>query len=396
MDDQVQLIIDGDDLVVIGDPAAVKGLLTIEGLWSASKDIGEQLKPVLGIGATVMQAGAEIAANSSRWVKLTKESVYQFKKYGLRKSATTGNLTGVVKGRKGGAIGAFVEFAKAPGSLLNPAALSGVGAIMAQAAMQQAIVEITAYLARIDEKVDDLLRKQNQEQLAPLIGAHDVISRTMTVRERVGRISDADWSTVQHTLETIGTASGYALLELQAIAEKLERETSVSALARTAEGAKREVQTWLAVLARCFELWDAFDVLQLDRVLEESPEELGARALAMKDFRRERLDHVSRITASLLNRMATAVGTANAEVLLNPFASPAVVNAINKVATGIVDFQLLLGIESGHRPWEARPWTDAAAKAKDKALENAGPAVAGVAAVGAVVAVTILRGRPGK
>ena len=99
MDNEIQLISDGDGLAVIGDPTAVERFLVSEGL--SSKDLGlPRLGAVLSTGAAVAQAGSEIAANSGRWVKLTKESAQLVKKYGLRKSSKTGLSTGVVKGNR--------------------------------------------------------------------------------------------------------------------------------------------------------------------------------------------------------------------------------------------------------------------------------------------------------
>ena len=71
MDDEIQLISDGDGLAVIGNPTAVERFLVSEGL--PSKDLGlQRLGSVLSTGAAAAQAGFEIAANSGRWVKLTK------------------------------------------------------------------------------------------------------------------------------------------------------------------------------------------------------------------------------------------------------------------------------------------------------------------------------------
>ena len=72
MDNEIQLISDGDGLAVIGNPAAVERFLVSEGLPS-SKDLGlPRLGSVLSTGAAAAQAGSEIAANSGRWVKLTE------------------------------------------------------------------------------------------------------------------------------------------------------------------------------------------------------------------------------------------------------------------------------------------------------------------------------------
>ncbi|MFG2414797.1 hypothetical protein [Streptomyces goshikiensis] len=165
MDNEIQLISDGDGLAVIGNPTDVDRFLTSEGL--SSKDLGlQRLKSVAGTGAGAAQAGSEIAADSGRWVQLTQESARLVEKYGLRESSKTGLSTAVVKGHKGQVRG-FLEFVKGPRSLLtNPAALAGAARIMTQVAMQQAMDEITDYLATIDEKVDDVLRAQKDAALA--------------------------------------------------------------------------------------------------------------------------------------------------------------------------------------------------------------------------------------
>jgi hypothetical protein len=391
MDSEVQLISDGDGLAIIGDPAAVEEFLVSEGLWSSSKDLGRRLKSVLGTGAVVAQAGSEIAANLGRWVQLTEASAQRVKKFGLMDSRTPGVSYAMVG--KPGSIKSWLQIAKGPRSLLNPATLAGVAGLMQQVAMQQSMAEITAYLARIDEKVDDVLRKVDDAVRKDMIGAGALIGRAMTMREKVGWVTDDSWSTVQDAPGKLADVQGYALLQLEAIAEKLEGKNKIGGLAQTAEKAEREVQGWLAILARCFQLQDAFDVLELDRALDASPEELDARRRGLKADRQDRLEIISRGTEFLLARMHVAVGTANAKVLLHRNASRAVVDSSNHVATGVHDFHGLLGIESGHQSWEARRWKDAAAEVRDKALENAGPAAAVVAAGGAAIALKVLRNR---
>jgi hypothetical protein len=60
-----------------------------------------------------LESGSGIAANSGRWVKLTKESAELIKKHGLRESKS-GLKTGVVKGSKG-QVKTFVQFVKGAG-----------------------------------------------------------------------------------------------------------------------------------------------------------------------------------------------------------------------------------------------------------------------------------------
>ncbi|MER7959144.1 hypothetical protein [Streptomyces sp. NPDC096030] len=369
MDDALQLIRDRDGLTVIGDQAAVERFLVSEGL--VSKNLGSRrLRSAFGNAAGVAQAGSDIAAGSGRWVKLTKESARRIDKYGLRESSTTGLSTGVLKGDKG-QIKGFVEFAKGAGPFRgNPAALANVAAVMAQLAMQQAMDEITDYLATIDAKVDDVLRAQEDAALAKMIGVELVIEEAMTIREQVGRVSEITWSKVQDAPGTIAATQGYALRQLDALAEKMERKSKIGDLAAAAKEAESKAQEWLAVLARCFQLQDAIAVLELDRVLDAAPDELDRHRLGIRISRQNRMDLISRSTERLVVRMNAAAGEANAKVLLHPSKSPAVVESSNHVVTGVHDFHGRLGIESGRPRSETRRWAAAAAEVRDKALET--------------------------
>ncbi|QFG27135.1 hypothetical protein F7P10_18295 [Actinomadura sp. WMMB 499] len=369
MDDEIQLISDGDGLAVIGDRTAVEDFLLSSGL--PSKDLGlQRLGPVLGTGAAVAQAGSLVAENSGRWVKLTKESAQAIEKYGLRKSSKSGLSTGVLKGHKG-QIRGFVEFAKAPGSLLrNPAALAGAAGIMAQVAMQETIDEITDYLAAIDEKVDDVLRAQKDTVLSRMIGVGLVIEETMILRKARGRVDEVMWSKVQGAPTTVADTQAYALRQLDALTEKLEHKTEIGGLAKAARDAEAQGREWLAVLARCFQLQDAIAVLELDRVLDASPEELDGHRLGLKTAREERLELISRTTEHLMARVDAAADRANAKVLLHPAKAPAVVQSSNVVSTAIVDFHERLGIERARQSAEARRWAEAAKEVRNKALET--------------------------
>lgn len=369
MDSEIQLVSDGDGLAVIGDAAAVERFLAAEGLPSKDLEL-PRLGEVLGTGGAAAQAGSELAANSGRWVKLTKESAKMAKSHGLRESSKSGLSTGVVKGSKG-QIKGFVEFAKGPGSLLkNPAVLAGAAGVMAQLAMQQTMDEITDYLVAIDEKLDDVRRAQTDQVLARMDAVDLAVREAMSVRDTVGRVSEVTWSKVQGTSGTILDTQAYALRELKSLAEKLERQTGIGDLSKATSEAESDVQKWLAVLARCFQLSDAVAVLELDRVLDASPEELDRHRLGLKAARAERVELISRHTERLLDRMAAAASTANTNVLRHPSKAPAVVQSSNDVAAAVVDFHGLLGIHRDPQSLDARPWSVAARDARDKVVER--------------------------
>ena len=108
-------------------------------------------------------------------------------------------------------------------------------------------------------------------------------------------------------------------------------------------------QEWLAVLARTFQLQEGLDVLELDRVLDASPDEVDDHRRGLEEARRKRLTDIGVATERLLVRIVSAAGTANEKVLLHPSASPKAVRASERVSGSILDFHGLLGLESTRR-----------------------------------------------
>ena len=379
---EIQLIADGDGLAVIGHAADVDAFLAAEQL--SSTDLGlARLRRALAIGGAAAQALGEIAANSGRWVKMTPEWAAAAKKYGLMVDSETGLEMGVVlaKGVKSGIKGPL-RFEKGPGSLLNPATVSNAGALMAQVAIQQAIEQITTYLEDIDAKLDDLLRVQTNEVLARLDGVDAAVREAMTVRDAVGRVSEVTWSKVQTTSTTVFEVQGFALRELGAVAQRLEREarvqdTAVGGLSSATRRAEPEIRKWLVVLARCFQLQDSIAVLELDRVLAADPEEVDRHRVGVKAAREARIGEITATTQRLLERMGATVDRANAKVLFHPAASPAAVRHSAEITAGIQGFHDSLGLQADVRELQARRWSTAAAAVRDRALEGAAGVGAG-------------------
>ena len=368
MDNQIELISDGDGLAVIGDERDVELFLVSAGL--ASRDLGlPRLKTILSAGSVAANAGSIAAANSGRWVKLTEKSVELINQFGLMAGSKSDLSRGVVQA-SGGKIKGIVEFVQGPVSTLtSPAVLSGIGGIMSQMAMKQQFDDINEYLAVIDEKVDDIIRSQKNAVIADMIGVDFVIEEAMTVREQVGGVSEVTWSKVQATSMSIARTQAYILRELDAIAEKMERKASMDSLEKTTAKAKTNVQAWLPVLARTFQLQEALAILELDRVLNGSPEELDKHRLGLKAARENRLSLISRTTDRLMVRMDAAAGIANKNVLLHPLDSQAAVRSIEHVATNVVRFRDGLGITSGRESLEAKRWLMAVVETRDEVLK---------------------------
>lgn len=372
MSDEIHLINDGDGVAVIGSANAVERFFDASGLPSKSLDQA-RFTSVLSAGSGTAQAASTIAEQSGRWVKLTEQSAAALKQSPALMKGSRPGVSRAVLTTKNGKITGLIEIVdpRAVGSMLtNPAVLAGAAGIMAQYAMQQTMDEITDYLAVIDAKVDDVLRAQRDAVLADMIGVELLIEEAMTVRDEVGRVSEVTWSKVQASGLTIARTQAYALAQINWLAEKLERDSNVGDLADTAKQAEVKVREWLAVLARCFHLQDALAVLELDRVLDASPDELDQHRLGLRAARHARRDSFAQATATLLHRVDQAAGLANTKVLLNPFDARTIVRACNEVGTSVEDFRELLGLDRGRQQVDARRWLDAAADVRDTVLET--------------------------
>lgn len=368
MPSEIEIIHDGEALAVFGDPAAVEQFLASEGL--ESKDLGlQKISSVLGTGAAAAQATSGIAEMSGRWVKLTEKSAQALKKApGLMKGSEAGASRAVLMDN--GKIKGLLEITNHGSILANPALLAGAAGLMAQLAMQHTMDEITDYLATIDEKIDDLLRTHQDAVLADMLAVGFVVEEALAVRDQVGRVSETTWSKVQGTSMTIARTQSYALRQLDALAEKLERKAKLGDRAKAAKEAAASVQEWLAVLARCFQLQEATAVLELDRVLDAAPDELDRHRLGLRTARNSRRALISSSTGRLVSRMNNAAGLANTRVLLHPTTSRDIVEASNHVTAEVVDFHERLGIDLDQEFLEAKKWREAAAEVRNTVLET--------------------------
>ena len=355
MAEEVQLIGDDDGLAVIGAPTAVERFLKSVGQWACSQELDlRPLKPYLPVGADIAQKADEFAGNSGRWIKLTEESAALVQEYGFMPSKQNpGENHLMIAGPSSGVRNWLQTNQDGAPVLANPAVVSTLSGILAQAAAQQNMAEVVNYLARIEHKVDDVLRKVDDAQVAKMVGVAEAIERAWAIREETGTVNETLWSTVDQSHQAIAATQAYALSQLAAITRRLE-DTKIGDLAEAAVLAESDVPKWLGALAQCFRLQDAVEIIELDRVLAESPAELDAYRHGLQKAKQHRRRLISDHTFELLERMDAAVGTANAKMIWSRTHSHVVIGSANHVATGIHDFHGLLNIDAAPMAWDAR------------------------------------------
>lgn len=364
MTGEIELVRDDDGLAIIGAEADIGRFLTDAKLTSAQAPRKLPLHRVWSASTTVAaatQVGADVAANSGRWVKLTAESAEAIKTYGLMPTKVPGVSHAMVGSP--GDIKQWLQIAQAPTALLSgPFAVTALATMMQQRAMQQQMDEIVDYLEEISEKVDDILRAQTDAVLADMIGVDLIIEDVLTLREHTGRVSEVTWSKVHGASFAIARTQSYAIRQIDAIAEKLHRKADIGKVAKATRSADPKVREWLAVLARTMQLQDAVSVLELDRVLDGAANQVEQHRAGLAVARANRISLVNRTTVRLLEQMKATVARANATVLTNPFDSPAAVRSSNALAEGLTHFRGRVGIDDGYERTEARRWTHAASR----------------------------------
>lgn len=368
MSESLQLISDGDGVLIIGAPDDVDGFLESEGLVATSISLSK-LKNSLDNGVDLVQAASDLKERTARWVKRTADTVDALQRLGVLEKDASGLTQAFLT--KSPTMMKWVEKVGGPNVLANNSAvLSGPAAVMAQVALEQLVAEITDYLAVIDRKLDSVRRAQTDQVLAKLDGVDLAVKEAAAVRESVGRVSEVTWSKLHGASSTILEVQGYAVRQLAGLADQLDAAGSVNDLADLAKDAESEVQKWLWVLGTCVRLYDSVAVIELDRVMELAPAEVEAHLLGLRAARSQRLTIFRTATEGLLGRIAKAVERANSKVLFNPLKSPAVIASGNRVGASIHDFRLVLSIESEHQSTEARRWVDAASEQLDSLREG--------------------------
>jgi hypothetical protein len=162
----------------------------------------------------------------------------------------------------------------------------------------------------------------------------------------------------------------------------MEKKSKVGDLAKLAGTAEVTVEEWLAVLARCFQLQDGLAVLELDRVLDSSPDDVDRHRAAVRAGRAKRRKLISQSTERLLSRMDSAARGANQQVLFHPLKSGTVVRSGNEVAADVTVFHERLGIDSSHEAIETKRWRAAVGEARDAAIQNGSKGVNALAQFG--------------
>ena len=280
-DGSISVIQDEQGILFLGDDNRIEQFLEQHGL--ASRDVTSK---ALKVASTALQQAASSAQQSGRWVKLTKESADLLAKYG--KSGPI--QKGVAQAANGRTV-KWLEFIN-PSQMLTPSMAAGVGGVMAQVALEQAIQEITDYLKTIDAKVDKLVQDQKDAVIADLLGVSLELDEAFAVMQSTGSLSITAWDKIAPCATITSRSLSYALTKLKNGTEALDATTNIDDIIAQVEDLSGDLEAWLGVVARSIQARDKFSSLELERAFAETPEAMEEHRQGIIAARKKRLSTV--------------------------------------------------------------------------------------------------------
>ncbi|WP_224025862.1 hypothetical protein [Arthrobacter sp. NicSoilC5] len=344
--DEVELISDGENLLVVGDKQhAVESFLRTKGLLERAREISlQELGPALRSSAGLLQTVSEAVTNSGLWVKITPESADAIKEFGLTDSGVPGVAYAMAGTR--GSIKEWLRIDTTAGArAANPAVLSGIAGALSQAARQQEVAQLRQFLGKLDQKLDYVLRGQRDDILGDLAGIEGEIRAALRTAKLEGQLDSLTWSKLSGASLEIRQVQSKAILKLAGIADDFDLHKRIGDLNQHLPHAKSGVQLWLATIARCTAALDELAILEIDHYATIAPGQVNARRMSLEASRRDDQAELHEGISVLLRRMDSAADLANQNKIFHVKAVPAVIGSIEQTRGLIKRFYVALNIE---------------------------------------------------
>lgn len=357
---EVELIVQGNAAIVAGGDVAVQDFLKSLAIPERkrvklqSKSLG-RLRDQMKNAGTVAQGLSEIAEGSGYYIKLTKESAALRKEHGLYETAGGITYAKIANFEKPGKPGKWLKVDESLGAqFANPAVLSGLGGLMTQAALEQALSEITSYLKRIDTKLVDIGDTINDANVSNLIGVHTAIQKEVRRRDSGIRVDQDMWSKVSSYGDKLSGPQDNALRRIGAISKKLTACISISEANLALDSAMRDVRNWLVVLVhvRQAELW--LDELELEYRSNENSADYGKYVDSVRKEQIESLAKANQGLDNLLNSIDYVINLSNRRMVLDRSDAERAIPKAKWIEDRVWDLKTILDDDSERRSIEVR------------------------------------------
>ena len=359
MGDEVELVSDGEGLIIAGDQAVVERFVKDHEWLGEPRELRPgSLSVWLSTAGHAASTAGHVLEHSTRYLKLTPESAQKLMDEGGLMPTKKDGISYAMLGKPGD-VKSWLQVEDGPAAFMsNPAVLAGVGGLLSQFAQQAEAQELKALLVRMDEKLDDLRRNERDKVLAKLDRAAAAIDEAMTIRS-YGGDAQTLWDKVHAESGALFEVQSTALRALDALADKTESKSKTGQMKKVTQEIEAGVGLQLSILARCFELQDEFRVVELDHVHATAPKNLAGHREGVEAARRQRRDDVLARTSRIMDRLDGAGEVASANVLLHARAARAIVGSLTRTAATIEEFHEPLGVAFAHEEILLSAWTEA-------------------------------------
>lgn len=356
--DEVELITDGDNLLVAGSSRrAVEGFMHSAGLLERAKEL-TSLVSMRSSAAEITHTVADAVAESGLWVKLTEESAEAIKEFGLTETDVPG-VAYAMAGRPGD-IKQWLKISTSAGAkLTNPGMLSGVAGRLAHAASQAEAEQLRELLESLDGKIDKVLRGQRDAIIGPLNGVERHLRSAQTFLRVQGEIDFQEWDKLSGAPQRIREIQSTAVEKLRGVAADMEQHKRVGDLDSHLPELRDQVELWVGAIARCFTALDDFSALELEHTAAISPGRLDAQRRAIQEDRIEAITELSAGVAEMMSQMEASADRANANRLLHRKKSPRVLGMIDDSRGPVKKLYDTLGLEIDWHSITAAQWHEA-------------------------------------
>jgi hypothetical protein len=341
MKHQVEIISNGDELVILGKKSDVRKFVKEAGVLDLSLELDSgRLAKFLGRVVQGLDVASKISETSVRWLKLTDDSARKIKQFGLMESAKHGkNVVHVMAGAPG-KISGWLQAEVGGGNIFsNPAVLNGLSNYLSQQTLQLEQKQIQDMLKRIDSKLDDLHEKQLNEQLAKLDSVLACVQDAQTKSlHNDGIVNSVTWSQLDNQGAVLAELQAYAFRELQSHKEKAKGLTKIGAAARELKEIEKGAAVWLQVLGKTMELRTQLAQLELAAVESIHPNHLVNHAKGVRAALEQGRIQVGDFLISFLREISATTSIATANLILHKPAAEKIVRSISRVESKVVKF----------------------------------------------------------
>lgn len=333
-EDELAVVLSNDGALLLGPKSELEQ-------YSDSADSSPISAQLLQRAGQAFSGLEQYQKESGRWLKLDAESAAYLKRMGIKPGDIRAGVIRVKDAPRGaatngGSLLKHLSFDKA--GLLTPAAPMVAASMMQQAAVEKQMEQMQDYLERIDEKLDTVLRFQQDTLAGELDGVAETLAEAALVLESITEVTDTQWATVQHLNADLAKLQGRVLRHLTAVAERMAAsKTSPGKVKETFQKTNADARFLLHELARTVQLQNQMYVLQLNRVTAvegEAATDYAAAVARARDKRAARLLE----TLSGIAQKAHELGSFSTFRKAIDWNSPRAVDEVNRFFGQLRDF----------------------------------------------------------